>query len=539
MHLTVAKVPSESLALTNKVILNTRLAAPELFVVNGKYLVARRNDDQISEKMIGLSSFQRNWMQCSLGESIEIATFEGKVEEIAEVMVEVGFLKKSISSSTPIQIKVLNEQFSKSFVGIPLATDQPLLMEYHGQNLSLLIKSCSNGVLLGPNSKCNFYPSASFPDLHLIGSAAALQANPYALLQKSFKFEDLGIGGLGKEFASLFRRVFASRLLPPLLSKQFGINHVKGVLLFGPPGTGKTLIARKIGEMLNARPPKIINGPEILNKYVGQSEENIRLLFADAEAEFKSKGDASQLHIIIFDELDAICRQRGASRSDSGVGDSVVNQLLSKMDGVNQLENVVVIGMTNRIELIDEALLRPGRFEVHLKIGLPDQEGRRQIFEIHTSSMKNAERLDREVDVTELSELCQNYTGAEICGVIRAATSLAITRHIKVGSIAGLDDSIEEAKVTKADFLSAMSEVTPANGVTMADFKKSAQFGYIGYDRSLEEVINACNLAVKQLKSGKTRFFSILLHGIVVLIFRRTRDRKNRPRGKNCADLWI
>jgi vesicle-fusing ATPase len=104
-----------------------------------------------------------------------------------------------------------------------------------------------------------------------------------------FNFQQMGIGGLNKEFEHIFRRAFASRVYPAEVVANLGIQHVKGMLLYGPPGTGKTLIARKIGEMLNARPPKLVNGPEVLNKYVGQSEENIRLLFADAEAEYKEK----------------------------------------------------------------------------------------------------------------------------------------------------------------------------------------------------------------------------------------------------------
>ena len=142
----------------------------------------------------------------------------------------------------------------------------------------------------------------------------------------------------------------------------------KGMLLYGPPGTGKTLIARKIGQMLNAREPKLVNGPEVLNKFVGQSEENIRNLFAEAEAEYRSRGDESELHIIIFDEIDAICKARYAltfcvyfplifsgsnSTGGTGVGDSIVNQLLSKIDGVEELNNILVIGMTNRKDLID------------------------------------------------------------------------------------------------------------------------------------------------------------------------------------------
>lgn len=108
-----------------------------------------------------------------------------------------------------------------------------------------------------------------------------------AIIQPDFKFEDLGIGGLDKEFSAIFRRAFASRIFPPALVEKLGIQHVKGILLYGPPGTGKTLMARQIGKMLNAREPLIVNGPEVLNKYVGQSEENIRKLFAPAEAEVR------------------------------------------------------------------------------------------------------------------------------------------------------------------------------------------------------------------------------------------------------------
>lgn len=146
-------------------------------------------------------------------------------------------------------------------------------------------------------------------------------------------------------------------LLEPFADPEFTFFFAWriGLLLYGPPGTGKTLIARQIGKMLNAKEPKIVNGPEILNKFVGQSEENIRKLFEDAEKEvgssyfsrnltcgrtdvrasgtlqYKQKGDQSDLHIIIFDELDAICKQRGSTGGGTGVGDSVVNQLLSKV----------------------------------------------------------------------------------------------------------------------------------------------------------------------------------------------------------------
>merc|ERR1719262_1852629 len=175
------------------------------------------------------------------------------------------------------------------------------------------------------------------------------------------------------------------------------------MLLYGPPGTGKTLLGRQIGKYLNAREPKIINGPEVLNKYVGQSEENIRKLFEDAEKEYKQEGDASQLHIVIFDEIDAICKTRGTRSDSTGVSDSIVNQLLSKIDGVDALNNILLIGMTNRKDLIDEALLRPGRLEVHVEISLPDEKGRVEILNIHTKSMREKQYLMPDVSLPDLA----------------------------------------------------------------------------------------------------------------------------------------
>jgi len=133
-------------------------------------------------------------------------------------------------------------------------------------------------------------------------------------MRQEFNFASLGIGGLDDEFNTIFRRAFSSRIWPSHIIKSMGINHCRGMLLYGPPGCGKTLIARQIGKALNSVEPKIVNGPEILDKYVGASEEKIRALFADAEKEQAEVGDASQLHIIIMDEMDAICKKRGSDK---------------------------------------------------------------------------------------------------------------------------------------------------------------------------------------------------------------------------------
>jgi len=273
-------------------------------------------------------------------------------------------------------------------------------------------------------------------------------------------------------------------------------------------------MARQIGKMLNAREPKIVNGPEILNKYVGASEENIRKLFAEAEAEYKSKGEESGLHIIIFDELDAICKQRGSSGGSSGVGDSVVNQLLSKMDGVDQLNNILIIGMTNRKDMIDEALLRAGRLEVHMEINLPDEHGRLQILNIHTAKMRENHMMERDVNLQDLAVATKNFSGAEISGLIKSATSFAFTRHTKVGTTAGISDDAENLRVGKNDFDNALDEVKPMFGVSQEELSQVIQNGVIDYDPVVDALLHDGRLLIEQVRtSTRTPLVSVLLHG--------------------------
>ncbi len=282
----------------------------------------------------------------------------------------------------------------------------------------------------------------------------------------------MGIGGLDKEFQEIFRRAFNSRRYPPHVIEKYGIKHVRGMLLYGPPGTGKTLIARQIAQALDCDKPKVVNGPEIFSKYQGESEKNIRELFADAEKDMKTKGDESSLHIIIFDEIDAICRQRGSTgNSGTGVQETVVNQLLSKMDGVDSLNNILVIGMTNRKDMIDEAMLRPGRLEIHLEIGLPDEKGRRQIFDIHTKHMRQNDLIASDVDFDALAAKTKNYTGAEIEAVCRGATSFALFKDLDMSVLGKKED------LKKSDPKAASKKTKPADTslaerkVTMADFE--------------------------------------------------------------------
>ena len=215
-----------------------------------------------------------------------------------------------------------------------------------------------------------------------------------------------------------------------------------------------------------------MNGPEILDKFVGEAEKNIRALFIPAELEYSQVGDASALHVIILDEMDAIARKRGTITGDStGVRDSVVNQLLAKMDGVKEANNVLVVGLTNRPELLDPALLRPGRLEVQLRVELPDLLGRRDILRIHTRRMREAGGLSAEAqslieDTSDegLPAMTEHFTGAELAGLVRSAASFALARTVEDDS--GQNDKGDSSLgvVSVADLDQALKEVRPALG---------------------------------------------------------------------------
>jgi len=331
----------------------------------------------------------------------------------------------------------------------------------------------------------------------------------------NFDGESFGVGGLNSQFSQIFRRAFASRLLPADQVKKLGIKHVKGMLLYGPPGTGKTLIARTIGGMLTERQPKVVNGPEILNKYVGASEEAIRALFEEARADQDENGDDSDLHIIIFDEIDSICKARGSVGGGTGVHDTVVNQLLSMIDGVDSLNNILVIGMTNRKDLIDPALLRSGRLEVHLEIGLPDEQGREQIFRIHTKKMKDNGILSSDISLKELAMRTKNYSGAEIEALVNNAASYSYYSKLDASDIKNLSKNLRDLKVSMEHFEMALEEIKPEFGVAEEALGGRLERGFHSYGQEFEDLVRTGSDLLAQVKNpaNRTRRISLLLEG--------------------------
>ena len=220
----------------------------------------------------------------------------------------------------------------------------------------------------------------------------------------------------------------------------------KGILLYGPPGTGKTMLAKAVATESEAN-FIAVKGPEFLNKWVGESEKAVRETFRKAR-------QASPC-VIFMDEIDSITPQRGTG-SDSNVTERVISQMLTEMDGLEALNNVVVIAATNRPDIMDPALLRPGRFDKSIYIGPPDKESREKIFKIHTANKP----LDDDVDLGTLAEKTEGCTGADISAICNEAVMNAVRKLVKSGKVPD-DSELKDCRIHMDDFLTAMDKIGP------------------------------------------------------------------------------
>ncbi len=265
-----------------------------------------------------------------------------------------------------------------------------------------------------------------------INSITELQVSTPSI---NINFTHMGIGGLKKQMTELIQQVLISRVISEEMRTKYEVKDIRGILLYGPPGTGKTLIARNIGKIIPKSLVSKINGPELSSKFYGDTEANIRKIFDAA------KSNPDKLHVIIFDEIDAIGRKRGSGQSQ--IDDKVLTQLLTMIDGLDSANNILVIGITNRKDILDEALIRSGRLEYHIEIALPTEEGRKEILDIYLNSLRTKGLVDN-IDSDHWAKLLEGYSGADIESLIGRAKNLSLLRNCDIS-----DNTIKSNDITK------------------------------------------------------------------------------------------
>ena len=266
------------------------------------------------------------------------------------------------------------------------------------------------------------------------------------LVRYKISYED--IGGL-KRVIEKVRELIELPLRYPELFKRLGIDPPKGILLYGPPGSGKTLLAKAVANE-SAAYFISVNGPEIMNKYYGESEARLREIFEEARQHAPS--------IIFIDEIDAIAPRREEVHGE--VEKRVVAQLLALMDGLESRDNIIVIGATNVPNMLDPALRRPGRFDREIEFPVPDKNGRLEILQIHTRNMP----LAQDVNLEYLAEVTHGFVGADLAALVREAAMKAIRRYLPDLNITKKlpPELIEKIEVKMEDFLKALKEITPS-----------------------------------------------------------------------------
>lgn len=426
---TVKTLPDPTYAHSNAIFIKNPLSNYVKHTASGLIFFVK-NHHSVFENEVRLNLFQRKALGVNPEDKIELEFLENNPPCLAVADL---YLTNSVSTIVVIDDeKIFLQEFLKKFNEVYVNKD----VEYVYKNFyvkfnafgridtrvspRLRIKTADHCILTSRKTSIN------------LGGSGCID------------FKSLGIGGLDAEAEELFTKAFSSRLLKNETVERLGISHVKGILLYGPPGTGKTLIARKLAELLgNDVVTKIVNGPELLNKFVGESEKNVRELFEPAIK------NPNKMHVIIFDEIDSLCKKRGSGGAGgTGVGDNIVNQILTKLDGVDSPKNILVIGMTNRKDRLDEAILRSGRMEVHLEIKLPDEQGRKDILEIHTRKLREEKFFEHQSKhssehqglFTRIAKISENYSGADLESLVRNAVTLAIRDSMVDGVVQ--DDNI-------------------------------------------------------------------------------------------------
>ena len=386
---------------------------------------ARSNDR--GKGLIRVDGYTRNRLDVGINDHIEVKKVESKDAKSI-----------TFAPTEPLRIVGAEEYLAEYLNGQLMTKGDTIPLNVMGQRVDLVVISTnpSGPVIVNDSTKITVSEE----------SAKAVQVSKEGGVP-SITYED--IGGLGDAVGRV-REMIELPLRHPELFKRLGVEAPKGVLLHGPPGTGKTLLAKAVANETNTS-FYTIGGPEIMSKYYGESEEKLRSIFEQAEKNAPS--------IIFIDEIDSIAPKREEVSGE--VERRIVAQLLSLMDGMSSRGKVVVIGATNRVNAIDPALRRPGRFDREIEIGVPDRNGRLEVLQIHTRGMP----LAKDVNLEKIADISHGFVGADLQSLSKEAGMRALRKilpEIDLSSQSIPVETLRKIIVTMQDFMDVVKEMEPS-----------------------------------------------------------------------------
>ena len=377
--------------------------------------------------LIRIDGYTRNKLDVGINDTVDVRKIEAKEAQTI-----------TLAPTEPLRIMGAEEYLSGVLEGQLVTRGDTIPLSIMGQRVDLVVISTtpSGPVTISRSTQMNVSEETA-------KAAAAVKEGGVP----SITYED--IGGLKNEVTKV-REMIELPLRHPELFKRLGVEAPKGVILHGPPGTGKTLLAKAVANETNVNFYSI-GGPEIMSKFYGESEERLRNIFQEAEKNAPS--------IIFIDELDSIAPKREEVSGE--VERRVVAQLLSLMDGLTSRGKVVVIGATNRLNAVDPALRRPGRFDREIEIGVPDRDGRLDVLQIHTRGMP----LAKDVNLEKLADISHGFVGADLQALAKEAAIRALRRvlpeiDLSAESVPG--DILNKIIVTMEDFMDVIKEMEPS-----------------------------------------------------------------------------
>jgi transitional endoplasmic reticulum ATPase len=377
--------------------------------------------------LIRIDGYTRNKLEVGINDTVDIRRVETK--EAQQI---------TLAPTEPLRILGAEEYLASFLEGQLVTKGDVVPLNVMGQRIDLVVISTAPGGPVIISQKTEVIVSEE--------SAEAVAAAREGDIP-SITYED--IGGLRDEVTKV-REMIELPLRHPELFRRLGVEAPKGVILHGPPGTGKTLLAKAVANETNAS-FYTIGGPEIMSKYYGESEERLRNVFQEAQKNAPS--------IIFIDELDSIAPKREEVSGE--VERRIVAQLLSLMDGLKARGKVVVIGATNRINAIDPALRRPGRFDREIELGVPDRDGRLDILQIHTRGMP----LEKDVNLERLADITHGFVGADLHALAKEAAIRALRRilpEIDLSAESIPADILNKIIVKMQDFIDVVNEMEPS-----------------------------------------------------------------------------